>query len=199
MKKIIAILIIMCLMLCGCSKAEPQTVTAPTSEPTKEPTQAPTEPPTPTESITETPANAEQSSELQYACELCGSTKDLYVCETDKRSYILCDGCYLDVIRSDTDCKDFQNVFEVIELSFADAEVYEENKSLGTAYIKVTESGLSYENVGEKLQEKIAYYIELVGIKTYPRQECLISITDGRLTAEKTPTNLLDKLNGMEK
>lgn len=194
MKKVITIVMIICIMLCGCSKSEPQTTptTAPTSEPTKEPTQAPTTAPT------ETPA---KETDIEYHCQICGVSsleKPLSVCTKGSAKYILCDDCYLDVVKSDTDCKIFQNIFDIVEISFADAKVFEENKTLGTAYIKIKESGIIYENAGENLQEKVNAYLESMGVTEYPHQECLISITDGNLKAEKKPTNLLDTLESIE-
>lgn len=196
MKKLIVILI-MCLALCGCSKEEPTPTTTPTSEPTKEPTKEPTTAPTEAPTVTETPAE----DIVEYHCQVCGvssNEKPLSVCAKGDAKYILCDDCYLDIVKSDTDCQIFQNILGIVEIAFADAEVFKENKSLGTAYIKINESGLSYENAGEKLQEKVNSYLESMGVTEYPHQECLISITDGNLKTEKKPTNLLDTLESIE-
>lgn len=189
MKKLI-VLLIMCLMLCGCSIEEPKPTptSAPTSEPTKEPTQAPTETPT-------------HETDVEYHCQICNASskeKPLSICSKGDAKYILCDDCYLDVVKSDTDCQIFQNILSIVEIAFADVDVFQENKSLGTAYIKINESGLSYENAGEILQEKVNSYLESMGVTSYPNQECLISISDGKMTAEKRPVNLLDTLESVD-
>ena len=152
MKKVITIVMIICIMLCGCSKSEPQTTptTAPTSEPTKEPTQAPTETPTtaPTETPTETPAEPTQEpSDAELICELCMEKPAEYI----YKDHLLCYDCYFIALKNETDVENYKALVECCNIAATYEDVIKELSSMGTARIFIGADGVSFENAGANL------------------------------------------------
>ena len=112
---------IICIMLCGCSKSEPQTAptTAPTSEPTKELTKAPVETSTTDETVSKT--LEELNQEIQD--------------EIKKTN-------------SDTEILNYDTLYAAANIAIADTDIYLELRSAtDSGYIIIDTDGVKYENV----------------------------------------------------
>lgn len=157
MKKVITIIILFCFVLCACSKANSAPVATPSS----------TNTPTPTEkaeiSLTETPAPT--SDKFNTTCSVCGRISDCkeYIAhrydanlkDYYDKAYYLCDTCYPKVIQNETECEYLDDLLMAANIALIDDELVEETKKQGPGYIILNSDGISFENVSEKMINKI--------------------------------------------
>lgn len=144
MKKVISIVLMICIMLCGCSNEEPKTpdvpktTDAPTTEPTKEPTQEPTQ--APTDSITETPSDDGTGFE----------DVDKLLSEINNE---------IDASKKETDKANYDTLVSYIQIALTDSRIYEEPTSELNGYIRINNEGLAFlyisDNVANVILETI--------------------------------------------
>lgn len=134
MKKLFLLLMIMCLVLCGCSKEETQPT--PTSVPTLEPTQAPTE----------APAEKPDSS-LKIICEFCNEEPAEYV----YKDHCLCFDDYMLALNNETDIQNYNALVEAANIAGTNEDVIMDLASMGPAQIIVNKDGVQLKNSGASL------------------------------------------------
>ena len=144
MKKLIVLLMIICLDACGCSKQDEPTTTD-----------------TPSTTVTETPTKSESNSETntdKMACALCGEITDCTgftrkiwnndIGDYVKKVYYLCDDCYLTASRNETDCINYDNMIANLQLAVTSKEVYKVISFLeGEGILKMGPTGITFDNM----------------------------------------------------
>lgn len=185
MKKVITILIIICIMLCGCSKSEPQTTptTAPTSEPTKEPTQAPT-----------VPTEKSNESGLTIICEFCNESPAEYV----YKDHALCYEDYMLALRNETDIQNYNAIIESANIAGTYEDVITELASMGPAQIYIDQSGVQLKNSGANLLIALESCIpDLMDITIAQKCEIQVEFVAGvgvKVTKTKPPIYWIDAI-----
>ena len=159
MKKLIAILMI-CVMLCGCSKEEPKNTNTTTPAPTEEtkpaadePTSAPDSDPTPTMSLEEL---ADAINEE------------------------------LDDSRLQVDIEKYDMLVSVIMLTLIDKNVAPIFKDI-KGKIMVSKDGLSFEDLPDVFTETFLSYLEKEASEFTTYGAYIIGIDAGMITREKAP------------
>lgn len=192
MKKLIVLLMIICLAACGCSKQDEPTATN-----------------TPTTAITETPTKSADtdSNTDKMACALCGEITDCMaftrkIWNSDigdyvKKVYYLCDDCYVTASRNETDCLNYEAMLENTQLAVAFKENYKIISGLdGVGYIIMDQSGVSFDNIEQGIIEQL-YVIDPIFEQIKTQKTYKIKITYGKyVTVEKeiAPVSILDTI-----
>lgn len=133
MKKLIVILMILTLVLCGCSKEEPKTQSTPTAAPTAEPTKAPTATPEPTK----VPDNEDDLDKLLN--------------EINEE---------LDASRRENDKSIYNNLISWINIAFTDARIYSAPISNLNGIVIISRDGIQFKDVPDVISIAI---IESIG------------------------------------
>lgn len=188
MKKVITILIIMCITLCACSKEESKTSDIPNeSEP----------------QITEV---AEEKI-INTTCSVCGRITDCkeYVKRTLnfdimdylEKAYYLCDNCYDKVLANEKECDNYNSLVSAANISLTYEEVMDYQKSNGDGLITIDPKGISYENICDQMKKTLKdclgddFETQITTSRIYT-----IKITDwGGVVREKNPESILDMLS----
>jgi hypothetical protein len=180
MKKVITILITICILLCGCNKEAP--ATTPTEQPVSTVTQEPT---------VDLPK-----------CALCknpGTLQEYVVGVWDeelgrerRKAWDVCGDCYNKLKAIEKDAETYNLVFQVAGIALADAEVYKENMSSDAGYIIIDQSGIYYENIGAKykasLEKNFAdIFGKNFGTTVYTDQEYTIKVEKATCSREQAP------------
>lgn len=187
MKKLLLLSLILCLIVCGCSKEEPKTDNKPieTTTPTTEST--PTAEPTPTE-------------KPKIACQICGRITECnefiqtrYNAKIDRdvdKAYYLCDKCYAEAETDEADVKTYDELKSYILLATAEKEVSEKDLH-GTVF--VSKEGVSYIGVNDTMLNCIH---KMFKDDTKFKTSKVYSITiDKYIDLSEKPTSILDILD----
>ena len=171
MKKVITIVMIMCIMLCGCDKTDTPTAKAPdstTTTPTKEPTQEPTK-----EQSTPEPTKEETSNDTTPTI----SAEEL-IEEINAE---------IDESQMNTTIANYDSMYIAANIALANPDVLDETFKLGDGYIKMSPDGITFENISPALQNEIANFLgDLSELKFY--QKCSIKINaNATTTREQQP------------
>lgn len=193
MKKLIVLLMIICLATCGCSKQDEPTTTN-----------------TPSTTVTETPTKSESNSETntdKMACALCGEITDCTgftrkiwnndIGDYVKKVYYLCPECYILATKNETDCINYENMIANTQLAVAFKENYKIISSLeGEGYIKMGPLGVTFENIEQGIIDQL-YLIDptLDKIKTQNNYQIIISYGKNVYVAKDIePVSILDTI-----
>lgn len=179
MKKLIVLIIIICLAACGCSKEE-----TPKSEPITE---------TPTQEITATPIPT-----INTKCAVCGriadckeiirTRYDLDLQRDIDKAFYLCDNCYDGAVQDETDLATFHD----LHLALLIALTNEKYMNLeGT--ISIGEYGIKASPELEDLLGYIKDFNDSKDLKT--SRDYIIEIKNNMTYFEKSPKSILDTLD----
>ena len=179
MKKLIVLLMIICLAACGCSKEE-----TPKSEPITE---------TPTQEITATPIPT-----INTKCAVCGriadckeiirTRYDLDLQRDIDKAFYLCDNCYDGAVQDETDLATFHD----LHLALLIALTNEKYMNLeGT--ISIGEYGIKASPELEDLLGYIKDFNDSKDLKT--SRDYIIEIKNDMTYFEKNPKSILDTLD----
>lgn len=179
MKKLITLLMIICLATCGCSKEE-----TPKSEPITE---------TPTQEITATPIPP-----ANIKCDVCGRTadcKEIIRTRYDRdlqrdidKAFYLCDNCYEGAVQDEKDIAEFNNINNALMIALTN-EKYMNLE--GT--INIGENGISVSSGLEDLLVYINGFLDTDEIKT--SQNYTLELKNHMVYTEKRPKSILDTLD----
>lgn len=201
MKKMIILIMIICIMLCGCSNNEPQPIDT-TNVPTDTITTTPTESTTTVESETDQTSNKSESE-----CQICGEKTLCNVYSKDKwnndlgmyikKTYYLCDDCYLKVLKNETVCDNYNAIVEAANVACTNENVISEISKFGKTQIIINSDGVSLKNGGENLLKALQSAIpDLLNITTPEEYEIEIDCSNGWCNVKKikSPSNILNVL-----
>lgn len=182
MKKIMVLLMVICLATCGCSKDEPPVSNPITETPTQEITATPE--PTPTDE----PSPTEEVLTAETTCVLCGRitkctalidkvwNSDLAMA-VDK-AYYLCDNCYLQMKESvevyEKEYDDFTSLHFALNMYFGNAdevnhEIYEQFREViyGVG-VKYVDRYVTFDSTGVHFDIKDDYALEKMKFALVP-------------------------------
>lgn len=179
MKKLIILLMIICLAACGCSKEE-----TPKSETITE---------TPTQEITTTPIPP-----ANIKCDVCGRTadcKEIIRTRYDRdlqrdidKAFYLCDNCYEGAVQDEKDIAEFNNINNALMIALTDEKYINLE---GT--INIGENGISVSSGLEDLLVYINGFLDTDKIKT--SQNYTFELKNHMVYTEKRPKSILDTLD----
>ena len=179
MKKLIALLMIICLAACGCSKEE-----TPKSEPITE---------TPTQEITTTPIPP-----ANIKCDVCGRTadcKEIIRTRYDRdlqrdidKAFHLCDNCYEGAVQDEKDIATFNDLKMALNIAITNEEYMNLE---GT--IDISEYGINASSGLEDLLKFVNDFFDTNELKT--SRDYTIEIKNNRIYSEKNPKSILDTLD----
>ncbi|MBR3645839.1 MAG: hypothetical protein IKN54_05425 [Lachnospiraceae bacterium] len=194
MKKLIVLLMIICLATCGCSKQD-------------EPTTADT----PSTTVTETPTKSESNSETntdKMACALCGEITDCTgftrkiwnndIGDYVKKVYYLCDDCYLTASRNETDCINYDNMIANLQLAVTSKEVYKIISSLeGEGILKMGPAGITFDNMEQCIIDELyALFPTLDQVETQKNYQIILSYGKNvYIKRDIAPVSILDTID----
>lgn len=193
MKKLIVLLMIICLTSCGCSKQDEPTATN-----------------TPTTAITETPTKSADtdSNTDKMACALCGEVTDCMaftrkIWNSDigdyvKKVYYLCDDCYLTASRNETDCINYDNMIANLQLAVTSKEVYKVISSLeGEGILKMGPTGITFDNMEQCIIDELyAISPTLDQIETQKNYQIILSYGKNvYIKRDIAPVSILDTID----
>jgi len=146
MKKVITILIIMCITLCACSKEEPKVSDTPNeSEP----------------QITEVP----EEKIINTTCSVCGritdckeyikTTYNLDLNDYLEKAFYLCDNCYDKVLVNEKECYNYSSILSAAQISMTYEDVMNYHKENGDGFITISPKGVSYENICDQMKKTL--------------------------------------------
>ena len=159
MKKLIVLLMAVCLVFCGCSKEEPKTA-APTTEPTQEAT---TTEPAKEAKITEAATPTISDDEL---------LKEIY----DE----------IDDAKIATTQNNYDAMVSATNIALADESVLKEVAQLGDGYIDMGPDGIKFDNIGPEMQKAIENTLgNLSDLKFY--QKCSIKVGGNGVVYRESP------------
>ena len=199
MKKLLIILTLFSVMLCGCTQAENKPV-SPTPS-----TNVPTTTETPTEPILED-EDEEPIVRKETSCSLCDRQatcteiiKKNYNLDLGmyiEKAYYICDSCYGKVMENEKECNDYDSVVSAINISLANEECVKSVKEKGNGSVKIDKNGVSFENIGDPIIKELK---EILGedfeTKITTSKEAVIEITDWLGVVRKTEVpNILESL-----
>ena len=193
MRKILLLLLFICILVCGCGKNETTD-----EQKTNDTTTIPEKEPTKTEKVQET--NTEK-----IACAVCGEitdcmsyTKKIWNNELGdylKKAFYLCSDCYLDVVKNETDCINYECIIEDTQLALAFKENYKIISQLeGEGYIKLTPSGFTFDNIEQGIIDQL-YVIDPSFDTIKTQKEYSIKVVYGKYPSvikDIEPVNILD-------
>lgn len=110
MKKLL-ILLLVCIMLCSCSKSSetPVSDSQPTNTPTKE------------ETADLTPTNAPSEYTIDGSCDICHKTKKLKEYRFEQKTYAVCEDCYNEkILGYEADNEVYNNLVAYIQVAMTD-------------------------------------------------------------------------------
>lgn len=179
MKKLITLLMIICLATCGCSKQE-----TPEPEPVTE---------TPTQEITPTAIPA-----FNTTCAVCGRNTECkeiirtrYSTEFQRdidKAFYLCENCYDDALQDEKDLKAYNNLYFDIMLSTTQKEC---SDLKGT--VTIYDNGIS---VSKGLEALLTYLEKNFGLESYKTsRKYSIEINGTMIFAIDEPKSILDTLD----
>lgn len=119
MKKLIAIVMIICIMLCGCSKApnEPTSTTPTTNIPTD------------VEKVEISPTEVPNEYTLDGSCDICHKTKKLKEYRYETVTYAVCEDCYNDkILGYESDYNVYDSIFGIVYIALTDDSIFEKIK-----------------------------------------------------------------------
>lgn len=204
MKKAITIVMIICIMLCGCTQAENKPV-SPTPS-----TNVPTTTETPTELILENANEAEPIVKKETSCSVCNRQttcteiiKKKYNLDLGmdiEKAYYICDNCYDKVIENEKECNDYESIVYALNIALTNEECVKSVTEKGNGLVKIDKNGVIYENIGEPIQKKLK---EILGndfeSQITTSKEAVIEVTDWLGVVKKTSViNILDSLANQE-
>ena len=179
MKKLIVLLMIICLAACGCSKEE-----TPKSEPITE---------TPTQEITATPIPT-----INTKCAVCGriadckeiirTRYDLDLQRDIDKAFYLCENCYGDALQDEKDLTVCHDLNMALLIALTDEKYMNLN---GT--ITIDEYGISASSGLEDLLKYVKDFFDTDDLKT--SRDYIIEIKNNMTYFEKNPKSILDTLD----
>lgn len=139
MKKLITILMIICIILCSCNNAEvPQTQIDPTPVPTLEVTATPEPTPEPTLEPTDEPTPTEEILTANTTCVMCGRITECQAFITNEynidlgmfvdKAYYLCSNCYPIAEANKKEVDNYNELKLALELYFMSDDVTNDYK-----------------------------------------------------------------------
>lgn len=170
MKKVITIVMMMCIMLCGCDKADTPATKAPdstTTTPTKEPTQEPTK-----EQSTPEPTKEETANDTTptISAEELIDEINAEISESQAKTTLL----------------NYDSMVSAANIALCTPSVIDELSKLGTGHIVMSPDGIVFDNIGTEMQKELQNILgDLSDMKFY--QECSIRIDSPGIITRETP------------
>lgn len=194
MKKLIAVLIIMSIMLCACGQQE-KTPSKPTQEPTKEvtqeptqeptqevtlePTQEPTKEPTLTQELTQVPTENESTTII---CEWCEELPADHIYQ----GHCFCTECYTGVLRNEAEVTNYNAILEAAAVASTDIDVITDLTSMGKAQIIINADGISFKNASASLLIALQSVLpDIMDIRIYQDCEIDMEVSNGGVLVTK--------------
>lgn len=173
MKKVITILMLMCITLCACSKEEPKTETT-------------------TPDVTETPV-------VEEHCEKCNKKAVLKEFKYGKQYFYVCDDCYTELDENITGCENYNAIVAAANIASTYEKVTDEVKELGDGYITIDKNGVTLENIGNETKKAMLNCLpDLMDFRSPSKGVVKISFSKATsyimVTREETPTNLIETM-----
>ena len=129
MRKLVVLMLVICMVLCACSKEEQQTKI---------------DTPQVTEALV-----------VEEHCENCNKKTVLKEYKYNEKYMYLCDDCYAELETKVNDYDNYETLISAAYLACTYDDAMAETMELGVCEISIGPDGVSFENVGEKLKKHL--------------------------------------------